>query len=41
MTAADPAAALAQTFAPHEGLAARLIPHAIEGNDGSHDIAHL
>lgn len=35
MTAHRPA------FAPHEALAARLLPHATEGDDGSHDIAHL
>lgn len=28
-------------FAPHEALAAELLPHATEGDDGSHDIAHL
>ncbi|ODT21460.1 MAG: phosphohydrolase [Kaistia sp. SCN 65-12] len=28
-------------FAPHEALAAQLLPHATEGDDGSHDVAHL
>ncbi len=28
-------------FAPHDALAAKLLPHATEGDDGSHDIAHL
>jgi uncharacterized protein len=28
-------------FSPHEALAAQLLPHATEGDDGSHDIAHL
>ncbi len=28
-------------FAPFEDLAAALIPHATEGDDGSHDIAHI
>ncbi|BCP52946.1 phosphohydrolase [Kaistia sp. 32K] len=28
-------------FAPHEALAESLLPHATEGDDGSHDIAHL
>jgi uncharacterized protein len=28
-------------FAPHEALAALLLPHATEGDDGSHDVAHL
>lgn len=32
---------LAAAFAPHEALAAQLIPHATEGDDGSHDIAHI
>jgi uncharacterized protein len=32
---------LAAAFAPHEELARQLIPHAIEGDDGSHDIAHI
>jgi uncharacterized protein len=31
----------ADAFAPHETLAAALIPHATEGDDGSHDIAHI
>lgn len=33
LTAAD--------FAPHVELAARLLPHATEGDDGSHDLAHI
>jgi len=32
---------LAAAFAPHEALAERLLPHAVSGNDGSHDAAHL
>lgn len=32
---------LAAAFAPHEALATQLIPHATEGDDGSHDIAHI
>jgi uncharacterized protein len=28
-------------FAPHEALAAQLLPFATEGDDGSHDVAHL
>ncbi|MQY45667.1 HD domain-containing protein [Rhizobiales bacterium RZME27] len=32
---------MAAAFAPHEALAAQLIPHAAEGDDGSHDIAHI
>lgn len=32
---------LAAAFAPHEDLARQLIPHATEGDDGSHDIAHI
>jgi uncharacterized protein len=28
-------------FAPYEALAAQLISHATEGDDGSHDIAHI
>jgi uncharacterized protein len=31
----------ADAFAPHETLATALIPHATEGDDGSHDIAHI
>ena len=34
-------ASLAETFAPHEALAATLLPHAIESDDGSHDAAHI
>ena len=33
LTAAD--------FAPHEALAADLLGHATEGDDGSHDLAHI
>ncbi len=32
---------LADAFAPHATLAEALIPHATEGDDGSHDIAHI
>ena len=32
---------LPQSFAPHEALAETLIPHAAEGDDGSHDLAHI
>lgn len=32
---------LAAAFAPYEALARQLIPHATEGDDGSHDIAHI
>lgn len=32
---------LATAFAPFEKLAAQLIPFACEGDDGSHDIAHI
>lgn len=32
---------LAAAFAPYEALALQLIPHATEGDDGSHDIAHI
>jgi uncharacterized protein len=32
---------LAAAFAPHEELARQIIPHATEGDDGSHDIAHI
>ena len=31
----------AAAFSPHEELAAALLPHATEGDDGSHDVAHL
>ncbi|MBD8685472.1 MULTISPECIES: HD domain-containing protein [unclassified Rhizobium] len=31
----------AQAFAPFEALAETLIPHATEGDDGSHDMAHI
>ena len=33
--------ALAAGFAPYEALAETLIPFATEGDDGSHDIAHI
>ncbi|MFN3720717.1 MAG: HD domain-containing protein [Rhizobium rhizophilum] len=33
LTAAD--------FAPHEALAVELLPHATDGDDGSHDLAHI
>ncbi|MFT4181025.1 MAG: HD domain-containing protein [Rhizobium sp.] len=32
---------MARAFAPFETLAADLIPHAADGDDGSHDIAHI
>ncbi|HEV7306954.1 HD domain-containing protein [Ensifer sp.] len=32
---------LAAAFAPHEDLAAALLPHAFAADDGSHDAAHL
>lgn len=32
---------IAAAFAPHGRLAATLVAHAAEGNDGSHDIAHI
>jgi uncharacterized protein len=32
---------LADAFAPHEALARRLLPHATDGDDGSHDAAHI
>lgn len=31
----------ADAFAPHQALAARLLAHATEGDDGSHDLAHI
>ncbi|CAN7512036.1 HD domain-containing protein [Rhizobium sp. LjRoot254] len=31
----------AQAFAPFEALAANLLPHAADTNDGSHDLAHI
>lgn len=31
----------AGSFAPYEALAEMLIPHAAEGDDGSHDLAHI
>lgn len=33
--------AVSSAFAPHQSLAAQLLPHATEGDDGSHDVAHL
>ena len=32
---------LAATFAPYEQLALVLLPHSAEGDDGSHDVAHI
>lgn len=34
-------ASITAAFKPHEALAEVLIPHATEGDDGSHDIAHI
>jgi uncharacterized protein len=34
-------ASLAAAFSPYPELAAALLPHATEGDDGSHDVAHL
>ncbi|MEJ8308425.1 HD domain-containing protein [Agrobacterium larrymoorei] len=31
----------AASFAPYEALAKTLIPHSAEGDDGSHDLAHI
>ncbi|MBB1248906.1 HD domain-containing protein [Rhizobium sp. G21] len=31
----------ASRFAPHEALAATLLPHAVASDDGAHDIAHI
>ena len=31
----------ADSFTPYEALAEQLMPHATEGDDGSHDIAHI
>lgn len=31
----------ADAFAPHQALAAELLAHATEGDDGSHDLAHI
>lgn len=31
----------AKAFSPFENLASQLIPHAYEGDDGSHDLAHI
>ena len=33
--------ALSPRFAPFADLAALLLPHAVEGDDGAHDIAHI
>ena len=32
---------MARAFAPFEALAAQLVSHAADGDDGSHDIAHI
>ncbi|OWV67750.1 phosphohydrolase [Rhizobium sp. R339] len=32
---------VAEAFSPHETLAAALVSHAAEGDDGSHDLAHI
>ncbi len=32
---------MARAFAPFETLAAQLIPYAADGDDGSHDVAHI
>lgn len=32
---------LDKAFAPHEALAADLLPHATSGDDGAHDVAHI
>jgi uncharacterized protein len=32
---------LLSLFTPYEGLAAQLIAHAVDGDDGAHDIAHI
>jgi uncharacterized protein len=32
---------MTQHFSPFEALASQLLPHAIGGNDGAHDVAHL
>lgn len=34
-------AVTAQSFAPHDMLAAALLPHAADTSDGSHDLAHV
>ena len=34
-------ASIADAFSPFEDLAGTLMPHAAEGDDGSHDIAHI
>lgn len=36
-----PFAGVANAFSPHEALAERLIAHATDSDDGSHDIAHI
>lgn len=33
--------AVTTTFTPHEALAEKLLPHACDSNDGSHDLAHI
>jgi uncharacterized protein len=33
--------AMAGAFAPFEALAVQLLPHSTDGDDGSHDIAHI
>jgi uncharacterized protein len=33
--------AISHAFAPHEALAAQLLPHATDGDDGSHDVGHI
>jgi len=35
------ASSAAQAFAPHDALAARLLPQAVGADDGAHDVAHL
>lgn len=32
---------MAGAFAPFEGIASELLPHSAEGDDGSHDVAHI
>ena len=34
-------AVTAQSFAPHDAMAADLLPHAADTTDGSHDLAHI
>ncbi|WP_249123209.1 MULTISPECIES: HD domain-containing protein [unclassified Bradyrhizobium] len=40
-SADDLAAMAAAAFTPHHALAIRLLPHALGGGDGAHDVAHL